>query len=242
MRQVRNLQVKCLNSKQGCKWQGDLGDCDDHMTNKCLAEATPCPMKCGLRGQRHKMRDHTNKECKLRPFPCRHCGREGVFDLITTSHYTICTSFPLPCPAGCPICLELVNDAKQTSCGHIFCAGCIKVLNQCPVCRVKCQIFDDNRTMRQVRHLQVKCWNSEHGCKWQGDLGECDDHMTKCLAKVKLCPMKCGVRGQRREMKDHTDKECKLRPFPCPHCGREGVFDLITTSHYTTKHLSLIHI
>ena len=133
----------------------------------------------------------------------------------------------------CPICLELVNDAKQTSCGHIFCAGCIKVLNQCPVCRVKCQIFDDNRTMRQVRHLQVKCWNSEHGCKWQGDLGECDDHMTKCLAKVKLCPMKCGVRGQRRKMKDHTDKECKLRPFPCPHCGREGVFDLITTSHYT---------
>ena len=134
----------------------------------------------------------------------------------------------------CPICLELVNDAKQTSCGHIFCAGCIKVLNQCPVCRVKCQIFPDNRTMRQVRNLQVKCSNSEHGCKWQGDLGECDDHMTsKCSFGVIPCPMKCGVRGQRRKMKDHTNKECKLRPFPCRHCGREGVFDLITTSHYT---------
>ena len=85
----------------------------------------------------------------------------------------------------CPICLELVNDAKQTSCGHIFCAGCIKVLNQCPICRVKCQIFPDNRTMRQVRNLQVKCLNSKQGCKWQGDLGECNDHMTsKCLAEV----------------------------------------------------------
>ena len=134
----------------------------------------------------------------------------------------------------CPICLELVNDAKQTSCGHVFCARCIKVLNQCPVCRVKCQIFPDNRTMRQVRNLQVKCLNSKRGCKWQGDLGECDDHMTsKCSFEVIPCPMKCGVRGQRHKMKDHADKECKLRPFPCRHCGREGVFDLITTSHYT---------
>ena len=134
----------------------------------------------------------------------------------------------------CPICLELVNDAKQTSCGHIFCAGCIKVLNQCPVCRVECQLFADNRTMRQIRNLQVKCLNSKRGCKWQGDLGECDDHMTrKCSFGVIPCPMKCGVRGQRHKMKDHADKECKLRPFPCPHCGREGVFDLISTSHYT---------
>ena len=134
----------------------------------------------------------------------------------------------------CPICLELVNDAKQTSCGHVFCARCIKVLNQCPVCRVKCQIFPDNRTMRQVRNLQVKCLNSKQGCKWQGDLGDCDDHMTnKCLAEATPCPMKCGLRGQRHKMRDHTNKECKLRPFPCRHCGREGVFDLITTSHYT---------
>ena len=97
----------------------------------------------------------------------------------------------------CPVCLELVNDAKQTSCGHIFCAGCIKVLYQCPVCRVKCQIFPDNQTMRQIRNLQVKCLNSKQGCKWQGDLGECDDHMTsKCSFEVIPCPMKCGVRGQ----------------------------------------------
>ena len=134
----------------------------------------------------------------------------------------------------CPICLELVNDAKQASCGHIFCAGSIKVLNQCPVCRVNCQIFDDHQTMRQVRNLQVKCLNSKQGCKWQGDLGECDDHMTnKCSFEVIPCPMKCGVRGQRLKIKDHADKECKLRPFPCRHCGRDGVFDLITTSHYT---------
>ena len=134
----------------------------------------------------------------------------------------------------CPICLELVNDAKQTSCGHVFCAGCIKIKNQCPICKAECQIFPDNRTMRQVRNLHVKCLNSKRGCKWQGDLGECDDHMTsKCSFEVIPCPLKCGVRGQRRKLKDHTDKECKLRPFPCRHCGRDGVFDLITTSHYT---------
>ena len=134
----------------------------------------------------------------------------------------------------CPICLELVDEVQLTSCGHVFCAGCIKTLNSCPVCKAECQIFPDNRTMRQIRNLQVKCLNSEHGCKWQGDLGECDDHMTrKCSFEVIPCPMKCGVRGQRRKMKDHADKECKLRPFPCRHCGREGVFDLITTSHYT---------
>ena len=135
----------------------------------------------------------------------------------------------------CPICLELVNDAKQTFCGHVFCAGCIKTLNRCPVCKAECQIFPDNRAMRQIRNLQVKCLNSKQGCEWQGDLGECDDHMTsKCSFEVIPCPFECGVRVQRHKMKDHADKDCKLRPFPCRHCGREGVFALITTSHYTT--------
>ena len=135
----------------------------------------------------------------------------------------------------CPICLELVHEAQQTSpCGHVFCAGCIKVKDHCPVCRSECQIFADNRTARQIRNLKVKCLNSQRGCKWQGELGNCEDHKTKkCPFQTTACPLKCGKLLQKQKVKKHTEEECKLRSFNCPHCKKQGVFDLIVSSHYT---------
>ena len=134
----------------------------------------------------------------------------------------------------CPICLELVHEAKQTSCGHLFCTGCIKT-RECPVCRVSCGITTDVRVIREIRNLQVQCLNSERGCDWQGDLGECEDHMTnRCQFEVISCPLECNVEMEQRNVEHHTNQECKLRPFTCLYCEQKGTFDLITTSHYTS--------
>ena len=40
---------------------------------------------------------------------------------------------------GCPVCLDLLEDASSFPCGHLFCAVCItkeaSIHDHCPVCR-----------------------------------------------------------------------------------------------------------
>ncbi|KAB5573387.1 hypothetical protein DKX38_000581 [Salix brachista] len=52
----------------------------------------------------------------------------------------------VPPPAApafrCPICMDELEEATTTKCGHVFCKNCIKkalaVQKKCPTCRMKC--------------------------------------------------------------------------------------------------------
>ena len=134
----------------------------------------------------------------------------------------------------CPICLELVSDPVQTSCGHLFCRECIKGIKQCPIDREDFTTTPDLFNRRRLISFKVKCPNSEKGCVWQGDLGDAERH-TKgtCIAQEVECSKGCGSKMLRQDLPDHLHETCPLRDYHCPHCQLHGTFNIITTSHFT---------
>ena len=133
----------------------------------------------------------------------------------------------------CPICLELVSDPVQTSCGHLFCGKCIKGTSSCPIDRKRFTSHADNFNDRRVRNFKVKCPQKGRGCKWQGDLGDAEEHANRdCdyhIVKCKYCDMKID----RQQWAEHTQKECRQRMYKCPHCSEEGIKVENITTHFT---------
>ena len=73
-RKVEELKVRCPHKRNGCKWEGELGNLDHH-----------------------------SKSCPKRPWQCQHCGFRGTYDIGTTDHLPSCTKYPEPCPNQCDI-------------------------------------------------------------------------------------------------------------------------------------------
>ena len=135
----------------------------------------------------------------------------------------------------CPICMELVKESVSTSCDHLFCGNCIKGQPTCPTCRKRFTTTPDRGSVRIVKAFKVKCPNSVEGCKWQGDLGDVEEHLEeKCQHQKVKCPNGCGRKVDRKHLRRHTQGDCTHRPHKCPHCDRKGVYKDVTTVHYTT--------
>ena len=131
----------------------------------------------------------------------------------------------------CSICLQLVSDPVQTSCGHLFCEICIKGTNTCPIDHEDFTTTPDNYNKQRLRSFKVKCPNSGWGCKWQGELGDAERHKGPCLVKLKTNCLKFPSKPQR------PDAPAYPRPLPrcrCPHCQLPGTYKsiYITKSHF----------
>ena len=139
----------------------------------------------------------------------------------------------------CPICQEILNDPLITSCGHLFCRRCLEEdgrdLKDCPVCRQTYTSMSDQFHARKIGGLRVKCRNASKGCKWRGELKDAKGHVgsTSCQYVDVLCKNGCGARLRRSVIVDHETKQCPKRHYICPHCGEEGTFETIESSHYT---------
>ena len=62
---ILGLRVRC--SKDGCDWEGELGDLERHLSNKCLYVEEACPHGCGHSYPRHLLQMHQLDECPQRP-------------------------------------------------------------------------------------------------------------------------------------------------------------------------------
>ena len=154
----------------------------------------------------------------------------------------------------CPICRELLDEAQQTPCGHLFCKKCLdKTINsqgrnrqygyyggyhesfECPVCRSKYtkEAYDDTYNDRRVKSLEIKCPNLP--CQWIGPLSEVDKHRKSdsgCQHEKVKCPKECGEELTRGCLPQHQQSSCPLRAHCCRFCYKQDTYKNITTKHY----------
>ena len=62
---VLGLRVRCSND--GCGWEGELGDRERHLSEKCQYVKEACPHGCGQVYPRHLLQTHQLDQCPQRP-------------------------------------------------------------------------------------------------------------------------------------------------------------------------------
>ena len=135
----------------------------------------------------------------------------------------------------CPICLELVSDPVQTSCGHLFCGKCIEELMKCPTNRTVFTTTPDLFNSRRIRNIKVKCPNKGRGCQWQGNLEDAHKHTSvNCDCQIMLCSNEgCDDGIERRHLVDHMYNKRPERMYKCRFCNIEDRYLNMTTTHHT---------
>ena len=66
-RKVLDLRVFCVKNEEGCPWEGELRDLENHSRRGCAYVEEECRYECGGRYQRRLLRDHELDECPQRP-------------------------------------------------------------------------------------------------------------------------------------------------------------------------------
>lgn len=125
----------------------------------------------------------------------------------------------------CPICLLAQREPMQTPCGHRFCSACIlRALREtgprCPVDNTRVavhQLFKDNFAKREVLSLHVHCHAKEHGCDWEGELRNLEQHDKFCELAAINCPNECGHSCQRKDLLGHLPS-CYNHLISCLTC------------------------
>ncbi len=149
--------------------------------------------------------------------------------------------YKVPEDHQCTICTSILTDPIQNECcGQLFCDGCLKEWLQkqktCPHCReTKFAFIKDKRMKRVIDSLKIYCPNRSKGCDKITTLGECNQHLEKCLFVEVSCTKKCGERMLRKELQDHEDNKCPNRRVQCQYCTLEGMHKEITAKSHLDK-------
>ena len=190
---------------------------------------------------------------------CAHPQKEEKIYGYKGVEYTLADTVPQD--LVCPICQDLLEDAQQTPCGHLFCKKCLrKTINsqgrkgqyvcygdtmyigggysesfECPVCRSKHTkaAYDDTYNDRRVKSVKVKCLNPP--CEWTGPLSDVGKHRTSdsgCQHEKVKCPKGCGEEMTRGCLPQHQRNSCPLRAHSCRFCYKQDTYRNITTKHY----------
>ena len=104
-RAVKGLRVFCTNKKEGCEWQGEVNDINDHLKKitGCQFEEVTCPNKCGQTKERQLLTKHVEKECPFRKVNCQYCHTAAQYQFIEGEHKEQCPRFPIACPNKCEV-------------------------------------------------------------------------------------------------------------------------------------------
>ena len=127
-RTLNELQVYCCHKVASCEWVGELGSLPQHLNLKpqdeshrlsgCQLVSISCAF-CTLDIQRRVLKEHEEGECPQRPFNCEYCQKyQSTYKDVTTNHWPVCPSRPVPCPNECGASPKLgyLDDYIENEC------------------------------------------------------------------------------------------------------------------------------
>ena len=110
-REVRDFQVYCPNTNEGCDWVGEVGQIEDHLSPRvssnrarmCQFEKVACSNKgCEEEVLRRDLDGHQNEQCRYRIVTCEFCeSYKSTYDDVVKNHYSVCVAYPVDCPNVC---------------------------------------------------------------------------------------------------------------------------------------------
>ena len=185
MREIDELQVRCVNKGKGCKWVGEKGTLSSHLRSNshgCEYMEVTCSFgSCGLKMERRQLKTHMEKECIYRPYRCRYCFYKDTFkaitigDTLSQSHHDTCQYYPVHCPNKCKA-------------GHMQRKKLPAHRSECPLEKIPCPFV-------------------ETGCKQSSLLRkDLDSHLEKDIQYHML-----GLLKSHRELKEKYNKLAESR-------------------------------
>ena len=121
----------------------------------------------------------------------------------------------------CPRCQGILREACFPNTGEYFCLSCKKRGEW---------TYPNLQVIATVLLLKSSCPIHERGCKWVGNLGECEKHLKECEYVYEMCKIGCGLVFSRHELKVHS-KECSHRIVLCEHCNAGFKYRDLPTHH-----------
>ena len=132
-RYIDQLRCRCSNRREGCEWEGELQELDNHLNmdptnesqlNGCNFTKIQC-QHCQEMFPRNKMGDHQENVCPSRPFNCQYCGHYDTYEWVITNHLPECPQQPVECPQGCGLSPQRQNLATHKA------EECLKTMIKC---------------------------------------------------------------------------------------------------------------
>ena len=135
---LSNFRVYCEKKKEGCKWEGELGnELEKHLNESppperqlegCQFVEVKC-LYCPHTHRRSSISAH-QKNCCQRPYECKYCGYKDTYEKVTQNHQKIlCPAFPMPCSIGCELIVKRSEMEQHVS-------------KECGLRMVKCEFHD----------------------------------------------------------------------------------------------------
>ena len=234
-RKVNEFKIRCPNKSLGCKWVGELGDLDRHLSQnsvegECQFLTVACPYSCGDGFQRCQLKGHKVFDCPNRPFTCQYCGRVVTYITVANEHWPICMKYPVDCPnksLGCQWAGErgdldqhLNEGGEEGECQFVT----VACPNNCGRCfqRFQLEVHETN----DCPNRPFTCQYCDHEATYITVTG---DHWLICTKYPVACPNKslgCEWAGERGDLDQHLNEggeegECQFVTVACPNdCGR----------------------
>ena len=163
-RSLYALKVYCTNKQQGCQWEGELRQLDNHLKyplkdktlEGCQFTKIKC-LYCRMYFLRSDVQIHQREQCSKRPHSCQYCKKfNSSYEDVTTNHWPKCVYYPLHCPNKCGETLQ-----RQNLQSHIT-NDCPLTIIDCDFQHVGCEVRLPRKDMPAhlqegvVRHLSLQ--------------------------------------------------------------------------------------